>query len=253
MQALTASELIAVWERARGESVTAQALMLLEAASPGTAGDELAQISVGQRDARLLALRELMFGSHLNGLTSCPGCGQRLEIGIESTELQLSPANSDHELLSVKSGSYLARFRLPNSQDLSALAQDCDAQNDQPTIVGKLLSHCVVELRRNGRRVKLRSSRALPPALIEAIAAEMERVDPQANVQITLNCSDCGHRWLSAFDIVSFFWSEIDDLAMRLMREVCALALAFGWRERDILEMSSQRRQLYLEMIADAP
>jgi hypothetical protein len=253
MQALTASELIAVWERARGEPTTARALILLEAASPDISEQELARLSVGQRDARLLALRELIFGSQLNGLTSCPGCGQRLEIGIESTDLRLGAASSDHELLSVESSGYLARFRLPNSEDLSALAQSLDAHVDQATAVGELLSRCIVELQRNGRRVKLRSSRALPPALIDAIAVEMEKVDPQANVQITLNCSDCGHRWLSAFDIVSFLWSEIDNLATRLVREVCALAFAFGWRERDILEMSSQRRQLYLEMIADAP
>ena len=253
MQAPAASELLAVWERARGEPNTTQALMLLEAASPGASRHELAKLSVGQRDARLLALREMMFGSRLDGLTSCPGCGQQLEIGIESADLQLGGDSSESELLSAESGGYRARFRLPNSDDLSAIAQRRDAHHDQATTVSELLSRCVVELRRNGRRLKLRSSRALPPALIEAIAAEMEKADPQANVQLTLNCVDCGHRWLSAFDIVSFLWSEIDNLATCLIREVCALALAFGWRERDILSMSAQRRHLYLQMIGDVP
>ena len=68
----------------------------------------------------------------------------------------------------------------------------------------------------------------------------------------SLNCADCGHRWVSAFDIVSFLWSEIDNWAKRLLREVCALATALGWREADILAMSAQRRQLYLQIIGDA-
>ena len=80
----------------------------------------------------------------------------------------------------------------------------------------------------------------------------MELADPQANVQLPLDCVDCGHRWLSSLDIVSFLWKEIDHFATTLLREVAALALAFGWREADILAMSDQRRQLYLQMIADA-
>ena len=88
--------------------------------------------------------------------------------------------------------------------------------------------------------------------MTDAIAAEMEKADPQANVQLALDCADCGHRWLSGFDIVPFLWSEIDNWARRVLREVCALASAFGWREADILAMSAGRRQLYLQMIADA-
>jgi hypothetical protein len=232
--------------------MTTQALMLLEAASPGASWEDLAKLSVGRRDARLLALREVLFGSRLTGLTSCPRCRQQLEIGIQSTDIQVDGDQTDRELLNVTSGGYVARFRLPNSEDLSAVAGHDDRQPDEAATIRKLLLRCMVELRRNGRRQKLDPSRELPPALIEAIAAEMEKADPQANVQIPLDCADCGNRWLSAFDIVSFLWSEIDNWAKRLLREVCALASAFGWRESDILAMSAQRRQLYLQMIGDA-
>ncbi|SRR5258706_2124952 len=251
MQAPSAAELLAVWERARAQPMTTQALMLLEAASPGVSWEDLAKLSVGQRDARLLALREVLFGSRLTGLTSCPRCRQQLEIGIQSADIQADGDQTDLELLSATSGGYLARFRLPNSEDLTAIAGRED-QPDEAATVRKLLSRCLVELRRNGRLQRLDPSRALPPALIEAIAAEMEKADPQANVQIPLDCADCGNRWLSAFDIVYFLWSEIDNWAKRLLREVCALASAFGWRESDILAMTAQRRQLYLQMIGDA-
>jgi hypothetical protein len=226
--------------------------MLLEASSPDASREDLAKLSVGRRDARLLALREVLFGSRLSGLTSCPRCGQELEIGIESAEIHIDRDQSDRELLSVTRGDYMARFRLPNSDDLSAIAERDDRQRDEASTILKLLSRCLVELRRKGRRQRLGLSCALPPALIEAIAAEMEKADPQANVQLPLDCADCGHQWLSAFDIVSFLWSEIDNWAKRLLREVCVLASAFGWREADILAMSAQRRQVYLQMIGDA-
>ena len=252
MRAPSAPELLGVWERARAQPITTQALMLLEVASPGASREDLAKLSVGRRDARLLALRESLFGSRLTGLTACPKCGQQMEIGIDSAEIHVDGDQAEGELLSATSGAYVASFRLPNSDDVSALSDLGDRQPDEAAAIRKLLSRCLVELRRNGRRQSLESSPALPPALIEAIAAEMEKADPQANVQLPLNCADCGHRWVSAFDIVSFLWSEIDNWAKRLLREVCALAAALGWREADILAMSAQRRQLYLQIIGDA-
>jgi hypothetical protein len=252
MQAPSASELLAVWERARAQPITTQALMLLEGCKPGASMEDLAKLSVGRRDALLLALREALFGTRLSGLTACPRCGQQLEIGIEAADIRADAAQPDHGLLSVKRGGYLAHFRLPNSDDLNAISESNDSPPDEAVAIRRLLSRCVVELKRNGRKQRLDSLRALPAALTSAIAAEMERADPQANVQLALDCADCGHRWLSGFDIVAFLLSEIDNWARRVLREVCALASAFGWREADILAMSAGRRQLYLQMIGDA-
>lgn len=252
MQAPNASELLAVWERARAQPITMQALMLLEGCSPGAAREDLAKLSVGRRDALLLSLRELLFGARLNGVTACPRCGQQLEIGIEAADIHADVETRDPELLTVTSGAYAARFRLPNSDDLAALANNNVQVSGDEGAIGTLLSRCLVELRKNGRKQRVDSSPALPNALIDAIAAEMEKADPQANVQLELDCADCGHRWVSGFDIGSFLWNEVDNWARRVLREVFALASAFGWRESDILAMSAGRRQLYLQMIADA-
>jgi hypothetical protein len=80
--------------------------------------------------------------------------------------------------------------------------------------------------------------------VVERIAA----LDPQADTRIDLSCPDCHHGWSEVFDVVSFFWTEIDAWARRLLRDVNVLARAYGWREHDILAMSTMRRQLYLAM-----
>jgi len=252
MQAPNASELLAVWERARAQPITMQALMLLESCVAGASREELAKLSVGRRDALLLELRESLFGARLSGLTACPRCGQQLEIIIEAADIRVEAEQPDQELLSVRSGGYLAHVRLPNSDDLTAISEGNDSPPDEAAAIRRLLSRCVVELKRNGRKRRVDSSSALPAALTDAIAAEMEKADPQANVRLALDCADCGHRWLSGFDIVGFMLSEIDNWARRVLREVFALASAFGWREADILAMSAGRRQLYLQMIGDA-
>jgi hypothetical protein len=50
--------------------------------------------------------------------------------------------------------------------------------------------------------------------------------------------------------VVSFFWMEVESWAYRILRQVHALASAYGWSEGDILAMSPWRRQFYLEMVS---
>ncbi|HXI74354.1 MAG TPA: hypothetical protein VNG94_02120, partial [Pyrinomonadaceae bacterium] len=87
-------------------------------------------------------------------------------------------------------------------------------------------------------------------AVTDAVAKRMAEADPQADLRLDLSCPACGHRWQALFDIDSFFWSEINAWAQRVLTEVHALASAYGWRERDILDLSPRRRQFYLGLVS---
>ena len=82
------------------------------------------------------------------------------------------------------------------------------------------------------------------------LESRMAQADPQANIQLALGCPACGHSWLALFDIVGFFWREIDTWARRVLRDIHTLALAYGWSEAEILALSPWRRQFYLEMVS---
>ena len=77
----------------------------------------------------------------------------------------------------------------------------------------------------------------------------MADADPQADVQLAMTCPTCGQTRKAAFDIASFFWSEIERWSLRMFREVHTLATAYGWREKEILGMSAWRRQVYLQLV----
>ena len=76
----------------------------------------------------------------------------------------------------------------------------------------------------------------------------IDQTDPYAEVTLAMSCASCDHRWQGDFDISSFFWSEIEAWAARILHEVHILASTYGWREHDILALSPRRRQIYLEM-----
>ena len=90
---------------------------------------------------------------------------------------------------------------------------------------------------------------ALPDSAEELVLQVLDELDPQADVRLNLICPSCGHGWHALFDIATYFWREIDDWAQRTLRDVHTLAMAYGWREADILGLSAWRRQAYLQMV----
>jgi hypothetical protein len=133
------------------------------------------------------------------------------------------------------------RFRLPNSIDLKAIGTgDIGEARD------RLLAQCLLEARKEDGPI---SPSELPGVVLEEINRRMAASDPAAEVLLDLHCPICAHCWQGLFDIASFFWMEISAQARRLLREVDALARAYGWSEAEILGLSATRRQAYLELI----
>ena len=241
MQALSASKMLSVWERALGRTTPERALALLAAACPEMSAEDLGALSVGRRDQLLIALRERTFGSRLTSLAACDACGESLELVFDCSDISTGEETQVPAELSIEREGYEARFRLPNSGDLVAVAR-CD---DAETARRSLLERCVTTASREGSLVP---PAELPNTVVEAVEARMSDADPQADVRLALDCPACGHKFLAAFDVVAYFWSEINAWAYRLLGEVHTLASAYGWREEDILAMSPWRRRIYLEM-----
>lgn len=226
MHALSASELLSVWEMGSRQLPLQRALTMLAVACPEISSESLAGLTIGQRDARLLALREMIFGSEITGVTDCPECGETIELSFNSSELRPLNETEPPNELAVKSNGSEVCFRLPTGADLLAVSN-----------AEQLLERCLF----NGGDKLTENVRA-------AVAEQMSSVDPMADIQLALNCPNCEHKWGPPFDIVGFFWREISAAARRLLREVHALASAYGWTESEILSLSPTRRRAYLEM-----
>lgn len=235
--------MLRVWECALGRSNAERALALLAAACPEMTAEELSALSVGRRDRMLIALRERTFGPRLTSIATCDACGESLELSFDCSDISADEETRPPSELSIEREGFEARFRLPTSGDLVAVAR-CSVDADAAR--RSLLERCVTGASREGSEVSLA---ALPDSIVEAVEARMADADPQADVRLALDCPACGHKFLAAFDVVAYFWSEINAWAYRLLGEVHSLASAYGWREEDILAMSPWRRHVYLEMV----
>jgi len=249
MRPLAAVELLDLWERGRHSPPWRQALLLLAAACPEQTTDDLARLSIGRRDGLLLTLRAWTFGHQLASVVACPACGERLEFTFDGGKIQ-TESDEAPETIDFHAAGYRGTFRPPTTEDLAAVIDLQDAEAARRA----LLAACLLELSpvseadESGQKLPV-TAEQLPPDVQDAIVQRMQEADPQADIQIALACPACDHQWAASFDIVSFFWQEIDDWAWRTLREVHTLASVYGWSETEILSMSAWRRRVYLEMV----
>jgi hypothetical protein len=254
MRALSASELLSVWESGCNQRPLQRALTMLAAAGPEDSFDSLARLTIGQRDACLLKLRELTFGSELTGVTDCPECAEKIELSLNCSDFRPAIETEPPAELVAESNGRELRFRLPTSEDLLAvntpgeLLQRCllnGGADPSSCAFGEVSGIGFGEADPPVQRVRLE---CLTENFIAAVGEKMSSADPMADIHLALECPSCEHNWEAPFDIVAFLWREISAAAHRLLREVHTLASAYGWTETEILRLSPARRRMYLEM-----
>lgn len=238
MRALSPAEVLSVWEAGGTQHALDRALTLLAAAT-GTSRAELADLPIGERDARLFRLRALMLGPAAAGFAACPKCGEPAEFSVDTEAFTTfnekpAPVGMTHPFTLADAP---VRFRLPTSRDLAAAVV---AAPDARRGLERLVERCVVTADGGGD---------LPLETVEAVGRAMVEADPQAEILLALDCPGCGKAWQMIFDVAAFFWDELAAQAQRLLREIDAIARAYGWTECEILGLSARRRQSYLAML----
>ncbi len=234
--------MLGAWEHGVGQGAVQRGLTLLALADPAADPRALAAVNIGERDRRLLALRESCFGSRMTGLLSCPECHEELEIELATTALRVVAPESNADI-TVGGEGYELRLRLPDSGDLLACAGM--AASD----AGRRLQHAsILSATRGGENI---DPDLLPPPLLAAAGERLRELDPLADLRFDFSCASCGHRWQMLFDIVRFLWQELDAWAGRTLREVHRLASAYGWSEHAILSLTAARRQHYLRILEE--
>ena len=201
--------------------------------------DAVARLSVGARDAGLLAVWRAWFGEEIPCLDSCPKCQETLEFSLPVGAL-LDPGAAT-PLQPVEEEGYTVRLRLLTSEDLQGVV------GLRPEAAARrLLAMAVVEARRDGEGVE---ADALPSAVVDAITTRLAEADPQAEILLNLSCAACGAAWQALFDIGEHLWRRVERSARAALVEIHTLAAAYGWSEDQILALSPWRRRRYLDLV----
>jgi hypothetical protein len=246
VRAIAEHELLAVWDEALAQHPLDRALTLLTALEPMAPRAELRALSVGERDRRLIELREQLFGPQLKATATCPRCTEALELSAPLAELRASlgaadATNEPEQWLEVDD--LMVRFRRVTSRDLAAIVAAPDAEAARAALFARVF----IEARPRGSDQPL-ATPALPAGAVAAVEARLAELEAAADINFELECPQCRAAWSAPFDPCAYLWTEIDVWARRLLRSVDTLARVYGWREADVLALSPHRRRFYLEM-----
>jgi hypothetical protein len=233
MDPLTPERLLEVWESGVHAHPLDRALLLFALAEPTLPPQRLADQPLGRRNAAIMALRQALFGGPLGGWLDCPACGERMALEIDAQAL---PAAPPREAALEVAG---IRFQRPTSRHLASLI----GIGDPAEAARALLAACAES------GAALPRDEAALEALLEQLDARLEHDDPWAELSLEAACPACGAATAATLDIAAMLWDEIDGTARHLLDQVHLLAGAYGWHERDILQMSEPRRAAYLERL----
>jgi hypothetical protein len=238
MQLLSAHGILDLWDRVASCAPSERGLAILASAAPDATPDAW---TIGECEEKLLALHQALFGNQLNGYAECPRCGESLELGVSIPELRSSVTGGTFaDTLEYRE--YVLRYRLLTGADLLD-AGACASVSQARQL---LLERAVVSVVRRGRPVGIAR---LPRGLVDRLAERLADGDAWAESLLALECPACRHEWSVLLDTAVFVWTAVRSRAQRLVHDVHTLARAYGWREADILAMSTRRREAYLELV----
>jgi hypothetical protein len=234
---MTESMLMQLWERGYAASPLERTVMMSSVVEPRMSIEETLDLPLGTRDLRLIALRRSRFGDEVVSMVSCPHCQAQIELSFDLRQLASVGATTLAAPFEVAWEDRSLRLRCPSTRDVLAAST-----GEAPEV--QLLSRCV-----EGSDGEWGTALAESEALRSFLGARIEERDPLGMIEFEMQCTECGQRATTLFDIGRFLWAEIDAWCQRLLSDIHSIARAYGWSEPEILALGPWRRQVYLNMI----
>lgn len=194
-------------------------------------------LPLGDVDALLLCLRQLVIGDAIRTDVRCPACQARVDIEFSiAGYLAHHAPGAPPPGMPGEPGWYRlpdaeVELRVPCANDQLAIALD-----DQPERA--LLARCV-------RPPEISDElRARVEAVLEAIA-------PSLCGELEGVCPECATAVEVGFDPLDYTLRELRDRAAHVYEDVAWIAHRFHWSEAEILALPAARRMRYAELAAD--
>ena len=221
--------------------------------------DVARRLLIADRQYLLLQLRRLTFGDCVDATLACswPDCGKKMDIDFSIDDIPITPVEERAPTYTVSLSPEAAwrdengltrdtvTFRLPDGGDQEQVAHHLASNPAQALTM--LLARCVVkaagEVSTPVERLSSRARREIEQAMQARV--------PRVEMDMEVTCPECGRDFTVPFDVQDFFFGELRTSRDLLYRQVHYLAYHYNWSERDILDMSREKRHRYIEILAD--
>ena len=185
-------------------------------------------LPIGDRDYLSMKLNQLTFGRRVELVLTCDACGKKMDADFDLDAVPVAERPQRVEYVLPVDDEDDVRFRLPRGADQEAT-----------TNAAALLARCLVG----------DTNRALSDAARERLDREIERVSPQVESNVDATCPECGVTSVVRFDPCAILFRELYRRQRQLDYGVHLLSFYYHWPLREILALSTARREHFLRLL----
>ncbi len=235
------------------------------------------RLLVADRLFLLVKLREATFGDRVAGTLPCPwrDCAAKVDIDFSTSDIPVTSREEPRAVYRLRLSPEAAvtgpdgelcrwiTFRLPNGEDQEVVAPHLAAGGARALTL--LLERCVTRAETDTDETDTDvtdtgvTDRVAPDDLVERLSPrarqeierEMEARAPAVELEMDVQCRDCGRAFTAPFHLQDFFFGELQTSRDLLYRQVHYLAYHYHWSESEILDMPRDKRRHYIEILAD--
>ncbi|MEW9920203.1 hypothetical protein AB2B41_11340 [Marimonas sp. MJW-29] len=229
MARISDSTLLDLWEQGACEHPLDRALGLLAQLGEGRSRSALAALPIAERDRRLFAVAEAIFGPELALMATCRSCSAETELTFAVADIMALDTPADARRV-LSHGGRDHGYRMPDSRDI---AQALQAPDPHRALLLSLLGRAEA-----------------PEDLLKALDVALTEAAGLETLSLTFDCVECGAGQEAPFDILDYIWRRISAEARRLMWDIHLLARAYGWTSGEILALSPLRRAEHVAMVS---
>jgi hypothetical protein len=215
----------------------------------------LSKLSIGDRVALLLHIRQLLLGDIIKSTITCPKCKQNMSLELSVKSLLQIKYPEPEEYYDLKACGFNLQVRPLTGFEQETNLSSSSVDSNEDKLLEELVRVCVVHS-------DPPLPDLLPKSLIEAIGKKMEEIDPLSDITLAMSCIGCSHAFFPSFPVEEYIFSEIGLLGRGgavaisgggggvslLDQEVHLLAFNYHWTEKDILSIPTGRRKRYVKL-----
>ena len=193
----------------------------------------------------------------------CSNCAERFDFHITYSDLPVIPAKEGYPFVIVDTKHGKQKFRVPTGADQeailkigndidseTALLRLCYVPEKQGHLPQKLapFSEKIGNISEKARHISRVSNDVIEFSDMDVakIGAALEDVSPSIITNINAGCPVCGESHQIRLD--PYFLLQ-KNIGSQLFNDIHTIAQIYHWNEKEILALSKQRREIYLELI----
>jgi hypothetical protein len=194
------------------------------------------QLPLSDRDYLLYLTYKNTYGGRISSSIKCADCGKPYDIDFSLDDFVVDRRKTIAYGVHVDESGYFLlddmKIRLPRGEDELAVAAF-----PSELIGNALLSRCVPNFSQSDT---------------ERIGRVMEEAGPILSSDFPVQCPECGSEQLTRFDMQSYVLTQIMNDRGKLISEIHAIALAYGWPLVDILLLPRSERKTFARLIMNS-